>query len=247
MCGLSFRERGASAAAALVVVLATAFLLTLGLRAAWRPHAADVLVSVDVSPRAVPQEQPRPAAPVPEARRAAPKGDPAPAGLRGEAAPVAVLPRVIVILPPLPVAAATETSDGAGMVNGAAQRPGPGQAAGGAGEGLGGGGDGGQGGGVMTPARHVRGRLKFSDVPESILGAGQSASVSVRYTVETGGRVTGCSIAATSGIAALDALVCRLIERRFRFRPARDAQGRAIRTTVTEDHSWSVAPDDGAP
>lgn len=244
MYGLSYRERGASAVAALLVVLAAVFFLTLGLRAALQPRKPDVLVSVDIAPPAAPSERPRPMAPVPAARQAAPKGDPAPAGLRDQAVPVVVPPPAIVLLPPLPVVTATEAGGGAGTSTGAAARPGPGQGAGGRGDGLGGGGDGGQGDGVVTPARHVRGRLKFSDIPESILGAGETASVGVRYTVETSGRVTGCRIAATSGIGALDTLVCRLIERRFRFRPARDAEGKPVRATVTEEHTWSVAPDD---
>ena len=45
-------------------------------------------------------------------------------------------------------------------------------------------------------------------------------------------------------IAALDTLVCRLIERRFRFRPALDGEGRPMRVTVVETHSWTVEPEE---
>ena len=98
--------------------------------------------------------------------------------------------------------------------------------------------------GAVVGPQQIRGKLKFSDVPESILGPGQSASVGVRYTVQVDGRVTNCRIDRSSRIAALDALVCRLIEERFRFRPALDEDGRAVRSVVVENHSWSVAPED---
>ncbi|MEG8053304.1 TonB family protein [Sphingomonas aerolata] len=62
--------------------------------------------------------------------------------------------------------------------------------------------------------------------------------VGVRYTVETTGRVTGCSITRSSGNAVLDATTCRLIELRFRYRPWLDAAGRPVRSTVVHNQEW---------
>jgi protein TonB len=36
----------------------------------------------------------------------------------------------------------------------------------------------------------------------------------------------------------LDALTCRLIRERFRFRPSRDGRGRPVPALVRETHEW---------
>ncbi|WP_260583078.1 energy transducer TonB [Sphingopyxis sp. PET50] len=56
----------------------------------------------------------------------------------------------------------------------------------------------------------------------------------MRFTVETSGRATRCRVSRSSGDASLDATTCRLIEERFRFRPATDPAGRAI----ASDYGW---------
>jgi protein TonB len=70
------------------------------------------------------------------------------------------------------------------------------------------------------------------------LAAGIGGTVTVGYTVETNGRATGCHIVRSSGNADLDQGTCRLIEQRYRFRPATDAQGRPARSEETEDQEW---------
>lgn len=242
---VSQRERATSALAALVTVSLIAYVLVFGLQVAWKPGGSAALVSIDIEPpRPPPAEQPK--RPVRPAKSSAPKGAPSPPNLRNKAPEVVAPPKQLPILPP-PIVVATQAGIGNAASSGAADRPGPGQGAGGTGSGTGGGGEGGEGfggDGVEIGPRHIRGRLRFRDVPESVLGAGQTATVGVRYTVETNGRVTNCRITRSSAIAALDALVCRLIERRFRFRPARDAEGRAMRADVVETHGWTVEPEE---
>nr|MDP8995287.1 TonB family protein [Pseudomonadota bacterium] len=69
---------------------------------------------------------------------------------------------------------------------------------------------------------------------------GVRGTVGVRYTVGTDGRISNCRVTRSSGDPGLDATTCRLIEERFRYRPARDASGRAVPDTVSTsfDYDW---------
>ncbi|HWT13829.1 MAG TPA: energy transducer TonB, partial [Allosphingosinicella sp.] len=119
---------------------------------------------------------------------------------------------------------------------------------GGLGDGTGSGGDGGGGGGGggygdgrgLSPPRWLRGRIRDSDYPPGLGEAGIGGTVSVRYTVETDGRVSGCMVTRSSGSGALDRTTCRVIEERFRFDPSRDGRGRPIRSQIVENHEWVV-------
>ncbi len=143
------------------------------------------------------------------------------------------------IIPP-PVVAALKPGVGSEATTGAAPVPGPGTGAGGEGDGTGSGryGDGDGDGGDESPPRLLKGRFRNKDFPnaEAIIGAG--GIVGVRYTVETNGRVTGCSVTRSSGNGVLDATTCRLIELRFRYRPWLDAAGRPVRSTVVHNQEW---------
>jgi len=68
--------------------------------------------------------------------------------------------------------------------------------------------------------------------------AGVEGTVSVRFTVDADGGTSGCRITRSSGNAELDETTCRLIELRFRYRPARDVQGRPVPETVTRTFDW---------
>jgi protein TonB len=58
--------------------------------------------------------------------------------------------------------------------------------------------------------------------------------------VQPDGRVGGCTVVRSSGHASLDETTCRLIERRFRYRPALDASGRPTSATEYKSFDWSV-------
>lgn len=152
----------------------------------------------------------------------------APRALPAQAAPPAA-PLVIVPLP-VPVGGGSEAGagtggEGSGIGVGAGAGSGPG-----AGPGRG-----------LAPAVHARqthGHLSPGDVPDGVLPPGASAGVRVRYVVGTDGLVSGCTVTGQSGIPQIDAVPCPLIERRFRFRPARDAAGRPTPETIEETHTW---------
>ena len=95
----------------------------------------------------------------------------------------------------------------------------------------------------MRPPRQISGKLSYNDLPQGLVDPGKEAGVEVHYRVNADGAVSNCRIDRSSGFAALDAAACRLIEQRFRFRPARDRQGRAVAATVAEEHVWVRAPE----
>jgi protein TonB len=47
----------------------------------------------------------------------------------------------------------------------------------------------------------------------------------------------------SSGSRALDSTTCRLIQSRFRYRPARDGAGKPIAETIRGEHSWELGPE----
>jgi protein TonB len=106
----------------------------------------------------------------------------------------------------------------------------------GSGGGSGGQGHGDEGGG--TDLEKISGDILPSDYPKRLGNAGIGGRVSVTFTVEANGRVTGCHVTHSSGIPELDALTCRLMEQRFRFRPSTDRYGRPVRDEVDWDHEW---------
>ena len=67
-------------------------------------------------------------------------------------------------------------------------------------------------------------------------------TVHLRFTVAPTGRVSDCAVTRSSGSRILDNLTCRLIIARFRYRPARNAEGQAIASTVIGEHVWEDEP-----
>ncbi|HVF94146.1 MAG TPA: TonB family protein [Sphingomonas sp.] len=139
---------------------------------------------------------------------------------------------------------------GAEPSTGAAPVPGPGSGAGGVGigTGSGGAGDGDGAGGGVTPLRWRSGELEDDDLPRWV-PEGFSGTVHLRFTVGVKGRVTDCTVTRSSGIADLDALTCRLIVKRLRYRPTLDRSGRPVPDIVTGEQTWTAyrrPPGDGS-
>ena len=182
---------------------------------------------------------PPPTVPPPQ-RRSGEEGAAAPEG--GAARPdliAAPTPEIRVAAPlipvsPLPTPAVPSAAEDAGRGVAA----GAGSGAGGQGTGTGSGGSGTGSGGGGTDAVRIEGRLMDRDYPRAASPA--EGWVYVRFTVDASGRARGCRIDRSSGSALLDATTCRLIERRFRYRPARDASGRATAQETGLSFYWGV-------
>jgi len=134
-------------------------------------------------------------------------------------------------VPVVPLPSLTPPSGG-GSGTGPATGAGAGGGAGGQGFGEGGGG---------TDLELISGEIRPSDYPRHLGNAGVGGRVGVTFTVEPNGRVTNCRVTHSSGVAELDALTCRLMEQRFRFRPSTDRYGRPIADEVDWDQDW-IAP-----
>lgn len=233
------RERIGGAAVALAVTGVLGAALLLGLAVRQRLPLPDERVALfQVAPehpevKKVSQRMPE--------RNRRPSGAAAPPNLRSRAtevqAPVPVVPMRV----PPPLTVAEKAADGVQATSGAAEVAGPGTGAGGIGDGFGGGGDGdgdGAGDRDATPPRLIRGDIRDSDFPGELADAGRSARVTVTYLVEVNGRVSDCEVDRSSGSAGVDALACRLIRQRFRFRPSRDGRGRPVPAWVRDNYEW---------
>ncbi len=234
MEGARARERlqASGGVALLHALLAWALIAGFGVKAIAPASERLQLFDVIEPPPPAPEAAPRPS-------RSA-EGAAAPAGRKARPTPIVAPPPK---LPPRsPVAAAAEpapqpigTAPSAGSSHADS-----GTGAGGEGTGAGSGGSGaGTGGGGGTRAERIGGRLSgASDYPRAAMRAGAEGTVRVRYVVGTDGRVSGCRVTRSSGHPELDATTCRLIEQRFRYRPARDASGRPVPETVSRTFDW---------
>jgi protein TonB len=127
---------------------------------------------------------------------------------------------------------------------GAASAPGPGSGLDGAGDGSGAGTSGiGPGGGGR--ARWLSGAITPRDYPRGVSRAGLGGSVTVALEIDADGRVTGCRVTESSGLAELNETTCRLIRARFRYRPATDAAGNPVPGRAAWRQDWWLEPRRG--
>lgn len=234
---LSSRDRAGPALAVIVIHVGLAAML-LTMSGAVPPSVVDnALKVIDLSnPPPPPPDVPPPPKPKPK-----PKQDPkpssakpraaAPPGKKAEASPI-VLPRPRVFIPvPPPIVAAPTAGTGSAASQGAATA-GSGSGAGGVGNGTGGGGTGaGSGGdgddGTGTRPRPMFRPLQARGFPRRLVEPlPPGARVLIIFTVEVDGSISGCSVRQPSGSPELDALVCAVATQRFRYDPARRADGR---------------------
>lgn len=182
-------------------------------------------------------EPPPPPAEKPVVRRATrkkPENAASPPNLKAKASEIVSVPPEVLAVPP-PIIAAPIPGRGNSPFGGAAIMPGPGTGSGGQGTGTGGGGNDDD---EFTPPRRLRGRIRDSDFPREAGEAGIGKTILLQFDVETNGLVSGCTILESSGNPILDDATCRLVERRYRYEPSRDAQGTAVPSAVVESHVW---------
>ena len=77
-----------------------------------------------------------------------------------------------------------------------------------------------------------------ADYPSEAMRLEQQGTVAYRATVGADGRVVGCEVMDSSGSASLDAATCSIIQRRARFRPARDQHGRPTEDKFSGRVRW---------
>jgi protein TonB len=85
--------------------------------------------------------------------------------------------------------------------------------------------------------------LTTDDYPASELRAGHEGAARFRLDVDADGRVTGCTIIASTGFAGLDSATCSIVTRRARFAPARGGDGAAVTGSYTGGVRWLIPRD----
>lgn len=223
------RERLLALAAVVAVQLALGIALLTGLRVSVGRTADAVQQLVDIG---LPKPPPPPPPPqivtqhhVPRHSSSAPKAEPKPLGGSPGPKPAHAPPSIAPVVAIRPTLAPSGGGTGSGPAVGS-----------GAGGGTGGQGYGDDDGG--TDLEHISGEITPRDYPPDLGRAGAGGRVSVTFTVQVNGRVTGCHVTRSSGVRQLDDLTCRLMEQRFRFRPSTDRYGRPFADEVDWDHDW---------
>ncbi|MCJ2178813.1 TonB family protein [Novosphingobium album (ex Hu et al. 2023)] len=222
------------------LVLLVHLVLVAGLIRAFTPRfAASVVDSVTQAffvslppslPEPAPSPSPSAALPVEQGAAGAPGRKAQP---REAAAPEASIAFKPTQAPPV---AGTRDENTAG-----ARDDGGGTGASGTGMGTGGGtgGTGQGGGGQSAPTVKVRGDINSAkDYPRASRGLRIGASVTIDLTVGTDGRVKACRVVRPSPDTEADRITCDLATKRFRFRPATDAQGNPVDAIYRWRQRW---------
>lgn len=180
-------------------------------------------------PSPEPKPEPKPSAGLPAGASGA-------AGKRATPREVAAPPpRIVLARPPAPQATSTGTADTSGARGGGA-----GTGAGGPGNGTGSGGigDGTGNGGGSKPFK-ISGEINSaSDFPKESRNLRIGDYVVIWISVGTDGRPEGCKVARPSRDERANAITCELATKRFRFRPATNANGQPIVSTYGWQQRW---------
>lgn len=210
-----------------------------------KSNALKVFHTQNPSPPPPPEER------TPSTEEGAQSPPPAAVLIPETAAPAPPPPEALVEAPPRLVSAPSpqlgnNTSALAGPGSGT-ENAGQGSGGGtGAGAGAGGQGTGtGSGDGPAVRTRRISGGFTTADYPRAARRANAEGTVVTRLTVGANGRVTGCEVRVSSGNMDLDRTTCGLIFQRFRFAPARDAQGNAVPDLVEWEQVWSAQKEAG--
>ena len=91
---------------------------------------------------------------------------------------------------------------------------------------------------VVVNAKMIGLTFKVSDYPSDAVRQGLQGTVGVLAFVGADGRVTGCKVIETSGSPSLDGRTCAVLERRARYKPARDANGTKLLAPIYTRTRW---------
>ena len=230
--GTPREDRAKALAGVLLVHVALGVVILTGLNVRNVKHVVESLKTFDINEPPPPPPQPPP----PQQRAERAKEEEGAAGKKAEPSPVVVpKPKIVVPAKP-PVAAAPVAGTGSATTSGAANY-GTGPGAGGTGSGRGGGGSGDFSG--YTPARLVS-NLTRSDYRELTGGRLPFGRAMVALQLDAAGTPTHCRVIRSSGDPYVDGGLCPLINRRLKFRPAMDADGRAIPYRLNYVANWSL-------
>lgn len=93
-----------------------------------------------------------------------------------------------------------------------------------------------------SPPRLRSGTISNDDYPASAIRAQAQGTTRMSLQIGANGRVTGCSVTASSGNSSLDSTACSLAQRRYRFAPA-TRNGQPVASTYSQSVRWQL-PDE---
>ena len=99
----------------------------------------------------------------------------------------------------------------------------------------------------IGPARTVPnsgkevGVFSGDDYPGFALRYGQAGTFGMTILIDQRGRVADCTVDEPSGTSILDVASCYLVEKRAKFLPASDAQGKPTRSAVSMRVMWRIS------
>ena len=99
-----------------------------------------------------------------------------------------------------------------------------------------------QGARSPRPTRPPQSWVSAGDYPAAAHRAGASGTSQFSASVAANGRVIDCQTMNSSGSVELDRETCKLVKRRGRFFPARDAEGRKVAGEYQGRIRWSLPP-----
>jgi protein TonB len=82
----------------------------------------------------------------------------------------------------------------------------------------------------------------YNDYPDEAADADEQGYVTISFTVGIDGRMTDCKVVRSSGYARLDAVPCKVLPKRARFKPAKDAMGAPIVSHGTTSMAFYTKP-----
>jgi periplasmic protein TonB len=91
-----------------------------------------------------------------------------------------------------------------------------------------------------TPKGRPQSWLTTDDYPSSAMREGVQGVTGYRLDVGPDGKATGCNVTSSSGSAILDDTTCKLLLRRARFTPAKDAAGNPLPSSYSGRTRWQI-------
>jgi periplasmic protein TonB len=92
----------------------------------------------------------------------------------------------------------------------------------------------------LTPRGQPGSWVTNDDYPPSAQRDGVEGVTGFRLAVGPDGKVTGCTVTSSSGSSLLDDTACRLLTRRARFNPAKDANGVGMADSYAGRFRWQI-------
>ena len=91
-----------------------------------------------------------------------------------------------------------------------------------------------------TPRGNPGSWANANDYPSRALREEKEGVTRFRVEVDANGRVTSCNVTGSSGTPELDSTTCSLIQRRGRFNPATDGQGKPTSGSWASSVRWEI-------